>query len=300
MLGKVSIRKIIADNSYKLWVISCGLYLLFFLTGKVYAVNVSSIDIIPSSPAYNEMFECVLTVDVDEPNLACDMLRLTDPDTTKPWDICPKRDILGHRYTSGNQRHYNCIADSSTGIPGPGTYRVVAWRFYSDGAYGDVIAQREITIREKPLPTLTPRPSLTPLPSKTPTPRPTRTPTPTKTPTATRTPTPTPIPPTITPTVTIGVALTGFPPTPTPYQLTVEPTRPKIFPTVDFYPIRDKPITLPTPVISENKFGAILLSVPSKIGQGLKSVVEISQESFGQTGNFLKDVILNFIKETSF
>ncbi len=234
------------------------------------------------------MFECVLTVDVDESNLACDMLRLTDPDTTKPWDICPKRDILGHRYTSGNQRHYNCIADSSTGVPGPGTYRIVAWRFYSDGMYGDIIAQKEITIREKPLPTSTPRPSNTPIPSKSPIPRPTHIPTPIL------------IPPTITPIVIASPILTGFFPTPTSSQFIVEPTLPKIYPTVDFYPIRDKPLGLPSKTTSGYNIGAIIFSVSSKIGKGTISLIEIGKGGLSQSSNFIITVISNFIRETSF
>ena len=297
MAGKDSIKKIIAE---KIKIILFSFTFLLFSYSPVHAVNVSNIEINPSTPAYNEMFECVLTVDVDESNLACDMLRLTDPDTTKPWDICPKRDILGHRYTSGNQRYYNCIADSSTGVPGPGTYRIVAWRFYSDGMYGDVIAQKEITIREKPLPTSTPRPSSTPYPTKSPTPRPTRTPTPIRIPTSIRTPTPILIPPTITPIIVASPTLTGFPPTPLPSQFIVEPTSPRIYPTVDFYPIHDKPLSLPSNTTSGYNIGTIIFSVSSKIGKGTISLIEIGKGGLDQTSNFLIQVISNFIRETSF
>lgn len=276
MTGKDSIKKIISE---KIKIILFSFTFLLFSYSSVHAVNVSNIEINPSTPAYGEKFDCIFTVDYDESMLACDMLRLDDPDTTKPWDICPKRDDLGHRYTSGNQRFYHCVADQSTGVPGPGTYRIVAWRFYSDGMYGDVIAQKEITIREKPLPTSTPRPSNTPIPSKSPTPRPTYT---------------------STPIVVASPTLTSFLPTPTSSQFIVEPTLPKIYPTVDFYPIHDRPLGLPSKTTSGYNIGAIIFSVSSKIGKGTISLIEIGKGGLDQTSNFLIKVISNFIKETSF
>lgn len=252
MVGKASINKIIAEILFSIF--------FLFSYSPVHAVNVSNIEINPPSPAYGEKFDCIFTVDYDESMLACDMLRLNDPDTIHPWDICPKRDDLGHRYTTGNQRFYHCVADQSTGVPGPGTYRIVAWRFYSDGMYGDVIAQKEIVIRDKPLPSSTPRPSNTSYPTKSPTPRPTRTPAPTRIPAPIRTPTPILFPPPPTPTVIIGPTLTS----------------------------------------SEFDIGAIVLSVSSKIGEGAISLIEIGKGGLYQSSNFLVEVITNFIRETSF
>jgi len=297
MIKKVSIMKIITDYNLRVLPLFVICYLLF--ASPVQAVNVSNIDIIPASPTYGEMFECVLTLDYDENDLACDMLALSDPNTKKPWDICPKINerALGHRYTSGNQRHYNCVADSSTGVPGPGTYRVVAWRFYSDGAYGDVIAEKQITIVDKPPPTVTPFPTKKPIST------PTRKPVPT----VTLKPSPTSVVPTITippiynpPAYQANPTIILYPTAslvPSPREFKPLPTEPVV---VGFMPIRDDISNLRQSGDSGIPGGEILKKFQTTLGQSTETIYGMGRKTFESGSNFIVNIFINFFNETSF
>jgi len=165
---------------------SAGLFLFFFLFSRpseAADLYVSGIGSNPSSPVYNQKFECWIGVSFDEPNLACGLRPAGSSPNTKPWDICPKRNDqgLGRQLTENNLVHYNCIANSSTSVPGPGTYTLVAWRFSQDGAVGNDMATKNITIlNTAPTPTNTP----VPLPSPTHAPLPSATPVPSSAPTS--------------------------------------------------------------------------------------------------------------------
>jgi len=144
------------------------LFISITVSRKTEAVVVSNIEIIPSNPSYNFEFQCNLSIDVDEPKLSCGLMPVGQ-NPQYPLDICPKRDGLGHQKTENGKRYYKCIANSSTGVSGPGTYRIVAWRFYGDGETGEVIAERNVTFSSAPPPSATPIPTSTPIPQENPT-----------------------------------------------------------------------------------------------------------------------------------
>ena len=127
----------------------------------------NSIGIQPNSPEYGKEFNCVFDVDVTEYDLSCGMLPINAPDGTLPWDICPKREHtnFGRHDVGPPTASYGCIADASTKVPGPGTYKIVAWHFFVDGAKGEVLRSSIITIIP-PQPTPIPRlPTSTPFPT---------------------------------------------------------------------------------------------------------------------------------------
>lgn len=161
MAEKSFIIKIIADILFFVLYLPAQAGSLFFVS-SVQAITVSRLETIPAQPAYGQKFECILSVDSDDSNLACDMLGLADPDSKKPWDICPKISGLGYQYTSDGKRHYYCVADSSTNIPRPGNYRIVAWKFYGDGETGDVIYSKNITVLDHLPPTSIPTSTIAP------------------------------------------------------------------------------------------------------------------------------------------
>ncbi len=230
-------------------------------------------EINPSSPVWGQKFECILTVDTDESNLACDLLPINAPDTQKPIDICPKRDGLGHQRTEGNRRYYRCLADSSTGVPGPGNYRIIAWRFYADGEYGDVIYSKNIQIINAPPPTNTPYPT------------PTTINTPTRFPTTTTVPV---LSPNISPTVRLN---------PTSFSQ----------PTV-FFPTGRRSLVSPMPTDSKKPaftslpdFGSLLqVNIPEKAAKAASLIKDKANETSSSIYEFFKKIIINFINETSF
>ncbi|MBI3955042.1 hypothetical protein HY338_01250 [Candidatus Gottesmanbacteria bacterium] len=259
-------KKIIAN-------ILLSVFSFFLSASQVQAVTVSNVEVNPSSPVWGQKFECILTVDVDDSNLACDLLPVNAPDTQKPLDICPKRNGLGHQRTEGNRRYYNCLADSSTGVPGPGNYRIVAWHFYSDGAYGDVIYSKNIQILNVPPPTNTPYPTLTPIS------------TPTRVPTISTGPV---ISPYVSPTVIFN---------PTSF----------IRPTV-FFPTGRNASAFPVPTNSSRPIftswpdfsGLIKVNIAEKVSGAVNTVKDGTKDTYLSVYGFLKKVIINFINETSF
>ncbi len=265
-MRKSNHRKIIAN-------ILLFVFGFLLLASSVQAVTVSNVEINPSSPVWGQKFECILTVDIDDSNLACDLLPINAPDTQKPIDICPKLPGLGYQKTEGSRRHYSCLADSSTGVAGPGRYRIVAWRFYGDGETGDVIYSKNIEILN------------TPPPSNTPYPTPTYINTPTRFPTATTVPV---LSPNISPTVSLN---------PTSFNQ----------PTV-FFPTGRSPLVSPTSTDSKKPaftslpdFGSLLkVNIPEKAAKAASLIKDKVNETSSSIYEFFKKVIINFINETSF
>lgn len=123
---------------------------------SVQAITVRAIGIQPNTPEYGKEFNCLFDVDVTEYDLSCGLLPVNAPDGTLPWDICPKREgtHFGRQAVGPPTATYGCIADASTKVPGPGTYKIVAWHFFSDGAKGEVLRSAIISI-VPPQPTAT-------------------------------------------------------------------------------------------------------------------------------------------------
>ncbi len=258
-MRKSNHKKIIAN-------ILLSVFSFLLLASQVQAVTVSNVEINPSSPVWGQKFDCILTVDTDESNLACDLLPVNAPDTQKPLDICPKRDGLGHQRTEGNRRYYSCLADSSTGVAGPGNYRIVAWHFYSDGQYGDVIYSKNIQILNVPPPTSTPYPTLTPIS------------TPTRIPTVTSIPA---ISPYVSPSVIFN---------PTSFNR----------PTVFFPTGRNSSVARPVFTSWPDFSGLIKVNIVEKASGAVNTVKDRTKETYLSVYGFLKKVIINFINETSF
>lgn len=262
-------RNSISEKKYFFSLFFFSFLFLTFSVEPVWAVKVSNIEIIPSALVYNDQFECVFTVDFDESNLACGLLGINDPDTKKPWDICPKTGNLGHRYTEGNKRHYNCVAGSQTGIPAPGRYRIVAWRFYSDGAYGDVVASKEVTILSQAPPTNTPVPAQRPSPSPT---------------------------QTIVPTVTSPIA-----PQPSLGErpaIVFSPTQ-GVQPTISFSQVQNRIPSIsgkPSFVFPSLPFNSIISYTQTIAGK----TVSLGNATFFAGRDFFFQVLTNFFSETSF
>jgi hypothetical protein len=293
-LEMISMKKIITEKYFLCFLT----FLLVFgmSSSSATAVTVSSIDLNPSTLIYNDIFECVLNVDVDDPNLSCGLLRVDDPDDKKPWNICPSNkdgSILGHRPTDpfDGKRHYNCVIGTQTGVPGPGSYRIVAWKFYNDGANGDIIKELPVSVLAKPPATHTPVPTKTPIPTKKPTTTPTRIPSPTRTPA--RTPTPE------SSFSDEEDVWNNAPPTPTAVEFTDQddPNIPSESPineasqspvpaAQDFFPFSFPSFSL-TPVVEHTK-------------RIMQKTASFGIDQSKNVQNFLFSVVINFMAETSF
>jgi hypothetical protein len=194
VITEVSIAKVIRYVFNRFLLGSCSfatlrinpflvLFLLVYILihpSPVKATSVSNIRTVPEQPAYNQQFECIIATDTNDSFLACDLMPISAPDTDTPWDLCPKSNYgtTGFKYFANGERHYQCLTQAKKGVPGPGTYRIVAWLFSGDGYVGDVIYSRPITIVNYLPPTATPipLPSETPLPPTAPILFPTNTP----------------------------------------------------------------------------------------------------------------------------
>lgn len=136
------------------------LLVLLSVFNQTYAVTATSLSVSPVSPAYNTVFSCAITVDVDNHDVACGLVPADAATNTMPWDICPKKNGLGRQDNDTRTSFvFKCIANTDTKVPGPGNYKIVAWHFWNDGAQGAAIASLPITITEYHAPTLTPIPT---------------------------------------------------------------------------------------------------------------------------------------------
>lgn len=257
---------------------------------------VSYITTNPETPAYGQSFNCFIGVSYDEPNLACGLRKVGDGDNVLPWDICPKRNGMGRQSTENNTASYKCIADASTGVSGPGTYQLIAWRFYSDGATGKTLQSKTITISdhlEIPTITTTIQPTIT---SVVPTSSPSKIPTGTQTPIPSLTSGSFP-----SPTLQHTVSSTIANPSPTVSFVGYQPSSTPIIPSVHETPRSGSPY--PTAGRYDGGGSSIAINVKpivKKAGEFGKWVGGSAKQGLDTSINFLNAVWTNFFKETSF
>jgi hypothetical protein len=252
---------------------------------------VSDININPGSPVFGQIFDCYIAMSdpSDEWHLACGLQRMEQSSTDFPYDICPKKNNLGHQGTSNNTRYFKCVANADTHVPGPGNYKIVAWYFQGDGQSGQVLMSKPVTFGTQPAPTNTPPP-----------------------------PTVTPI---IVPSVTPVPSATSVPNIPSPTRQYAIPTNPVAPPTTHIIPsnyVPNNPQTVnPTfynpnnqihatpPFTNPNNanYGSALLNIPQIAGW-----VNTATTNLGVKGksmiiggiNIFEKVIKNFLTETAF
>ncbi|MCL4377911.1 MAG: hypothetical protein M1409_05945 [Actinobacteria bacterium] len=148
--------KIIVQQFVKIFLFFLYFIIFTFMSNQAYAVTVTSLWVSPQSPSYNTVFSCGITVDVDNHDVACGMVPANAANNTMPWDICPKKNGLGRQdNTTTTNILYKCIANSSTNIPGPGNYKIVAWQFWNDGAEGQTLASIPVNVIAYQAPTVT-------------------------------------------------------------------------------------------------------------------------------------------------